>query len=86
LGKQAYENTIELNSGVTKQHTENLVSERGAGGALSGSDSGGASWWPWALGGTALAAGLGVGAYFLFKPSDTQAPYTPGTAGTIEVR
>jgi hypothetical protein len=93
-GKQAYENLVEMNAGVTKQLTVNLLPERDAlslalapaSSRGAASESSGATWWPWALGGTALAAGLGVGAYFLFKPSNIQDPYTPGTAGTIEVR
>jgi hypothetical protein len=42
--------------------------------------------WPWIAGGSALAIGAGIGAYFLFKPSPEPAPYTPGSAGTFEVR
>ncbi len=89
-GRQAYENLVELNAGVTKQLTVSLLSERDASSSASSpgaaSQASGATWWPWALGGTALAAGLGVGAYFVFKPSDIPSPYMPGTAGSIEVR
>ncbi|MCA9597230.1 MAG: PEGA domain-containing protein [Myxococcales bacterium] len=45
--------------------------------------------WPWFVGGAALAAGLGVGAYLLFKPDDETAPPTvPGTLdpGTVQLR
>ncbi len=42
--------------------------------------------WPWIAGGTALAVGAGLGAYFLFKPEPIPSPYVPGSAGTFEVR
>lgn len=37
--------------------------------------------WPWLVGGGALAAGLGVGAFFLFRPSSE--PVNNATVGTI---
>jgi hypothetical protein len=44
-----------------------------------------AAWWPWAAGGAALAAGLGISAYFFFKPQSIRDPYVPGTAAHFEV-
>lgn len=35
--------------------------------------------WPWLLGGGAVAAGLGVGAYFLFRPQEAENNATVGT-------
>jgi hypothetical protein len=35
--------------------------------------------WPWLLGGGALAAGLGIGAYFLFRPSEQKNDASVGT-------
>lgn len=37
--------------------------------------------WVWVAGGSVLAAGLGTGAYFLFKPADKGPP--PPTAGSL---
>ena len=36
-------------------------------------------WWPWVLGGAALAAGLAVGGYFAFRPREAPPP----TTGTL---
>jgi hypothetical protein len=42
--------------------------------------------WIWITGGTLLAAGLGTGAYFLFRPEDKGPPApTPGSLGTVEL-
>lgn len=42
--------------------------------------------WVWIAGGSLLAAGLGTGAYFLFKPEDKGPPApTPGSLGTVEL-
>ena len=46
-------------------------------------DKGMGTTWLWIAGGTVLAAGLGVGAYFAFKPEDE--PPVPGTLGTVEL-
>jgi hypothetical protein len=95
-GKAPYENTIEVAAGATKQLTISLTA---AGGPLAPAASTpvatappdeerkGAAWWPWAVGGAVLAAGAGVGAYYLFKPEPTPgaAAYL-GTLGSVEVR
>jgi hypothetical protein len=48
--------------------------------------SGGVPMWVWITGGTVLAAGLGTGAYFLFKPADKGPPAPmPGTLATWEL-
>jgi len=48
--------------------------------------SGGVPSWVWIAGGGVLAAGLGTGAYFLFKPADKGPPAaTPGTLATWEL-
>ena len=42
--------------------------------------------WMWIAGGSVLAAGLGTGAYFLFKPADKGPPAaTPGSLATWEL-
>jgi PEGA domain-containing protein len=42
--------------------------------------------WVWIAGGSLLAAGLGTGAYFLFRPEDKGPPApTPGSLGTVEL-
>ncbi len=38
-------------------------------------------WVPWALGGTLLAAGLGVGAYYVFAPTPVEQRFVPGSTG-----
>jgi hypothetical protein len=92
-GKSPYETTIELAAGATKQLTVSLTA---AGGPLAPAASAtgaepeekkGAAWWPWAVGGAVLAAGAGVGSYYLFKPETTPgaAGYV-GTLGAVEVR
>lgn len=40
-----------------------------------------AGWVPWALGGTLLAAGLGVGAYYAFAPTPVAQPFVRGSTG-----
>ena len=46
---------------------------------------GGGSSWLWIAGGAAVAAGLGVGAYFLFRPDDQPPEPVPGTLTTIRL-
>jgi hypothetical protein len=42
--------------------------------------------WLWIAGGSLLAAGLGTGAYFLFRPEDKGSPAPlPGSLGTVEL-
>jgi hypothetical protein len=41
--------------------------------------------WPWVVGGAVLAAGAGVGAYFVFRPEDEAAPpIVDGTLGNAQ--
>jgi hypothetical protein len=51
-------------------------------------ESGGISPWWWVGGSLVAAAGLGVGGYFLFRPSSSTASATPGTIypGTLTVQ
>jgi hypothetical protein len=46
-------------------------------------DKGMGTTWIWIAGGTVLAAGLGVGAYFAFQPEDE--PPVKGSLGTVEL-
>jgi hypothetical protein len=48
-------------------------------------DQGGGSPWLWIAGGAAVATGLGVGAYFLFRPDDQPPEPVPGTLTTIRL-
>jgi hypothetical protein len=43
-------------------------------------------WWPWAVGGAALACGAALGGYFLLKPEPVQEPQLPGSLGTVYLR
>lgn len=38
-------------------------------------------WVPWAIGGTLLAAGLGVGAYYVLAPTPVNQPFVRGSTG-----
>ena len=78
-GKKSYSSDLDLTAGVTRQLGITLRPEAQA---MPDAAAGGA-WWPWAVGGAVLAAGAGIGSYYLFKPADTQAPVTPGTVATI---
>jgi hypothetical protein len=46
-------------------------------------DDKGSMTWLWIAGGAVLATGLGVGAYFVFKPEDEEP--VPGSLGTVEL-
>jgi hypothetical protein len=74
-GRESYASVIDLNAGSAKVLTVSLVDA-----------SASRPWWPWVLGGTALACGAAVGGYFLFKPEATQEPQVPGTLGSIYLR
>ena len=43
-------------------------------------------WWPWAVGGAALACGAALGGYFLLRPEPVQEPQLLGTLGTVYLR
>jgi hypothetical protein len=96
--KTPYESTVELAPGATKQLTISLNGDKGplapvasmpAAAQVEGAagETSGGAWWPWAVGGAVLAAGAGVGAYYLFKPEQVPGPtgYV-GTLGALEVR
>jgi hypothetical protein len=70
-GMQAYEATIDLRDGEARSLQVTLEAEHHA--AL----------WPWIAGGAVFAAGMVVGGYFLFKPSDTVTPVPPGKLATV---
>lgn len=54
--------------------------------SLKENQAGGVPTWVWIAGGGVLAAGLGTGAYFLFKPAEKgPPPPTPGTLATWEL-
>ena len=72
-GKQTYRSDVDLRDGETRQLQVTLEDEKQ-----------GASPWPWIAGGVAVAAGLAVGGYFLFRPQDqTTTPVPPGNAGSV---
>lgn len=96
--KTPYEGRVELGAGATKQLTISLSGDKSplvpASAAPSttavasvDSEPSGSAWWPWAVGGAVLAAGAGVGAYYLVKPAPIpgQTGYV-GTLGALEVR
>jgi hypothetical protein len=64
-GMKPYEVSLDLGDDATRTVQVTLEKERGA-------------VWPWIAAGVVVAAGLGVGAYFIFKPSDHQAEQPPG--------
>jgi hypothetical protein len=94
-GKVPFESLVEATIGATKQLTVSLSAERSPLlGAVQAStapnaepraeEKQGSAWWPWAVGGAVLAAGAGVGAYYLFKPEEPGA--LRGTVATVELR
>jgi len=90
-GKVPYEASVEVAEGATKQLTVSLSAEGGALGPLPAvsapREEASSPWWPWAVGGAVLAAGAGVGAYYVMKPEAIPgAPRTTGTLGMLEVR
>jgi hypothetical protein len=70
-GKQTYRTDLDLRDGETRQLQVTLEDEQHGG-----------SPWPWIIGGVAVAAGLGVGGYFLFRSQPTTTtPVPPGNIG-----
>jgi hypothetical protein len=73
-GRQTYRADIELHEGETRQLQVTLEEEKH-----------GASPWPWVIGGAAVAAGLAVGGYFLFRPHEQDTtPVPPGQFGSVQ--
>jgi hypothetical protein len=69
-GKVAYQAEIELRAHESKTLQVSLTSEAQH-----------APVWPWILGGAVVAIGVGVGAYFLFRPQDQTNGVPPGNLG-----
>jgi hypothetical protein len=78
-GKRTYQSDVAVTDDQTQSIRVALESEAPANAA---SDKGGMTWL-WIAGGAVLATGLGVGAYFAFKPDDKDP--IPGTLGTVEL-
>lgn len=83
-GKKTYDGDLDLAAGSTRQLSVTLVSD-GALSTISGDQASGSSWWPWAVGGAVVAAGAGVGGYYLLKPADSQKQPLAGSLGTMWV-
>jgi hypothetical protein len=66
-GKAPYRAQVELREKEARTLQVTLLAEHGP-----------APVWPWIVGGVAVAAGLGVGGYFLFRSQDTTAAVPPG--------
>jgi hypothetical protein len=72
-GMQTYRADLDLRDGETRQLQVTLEA-----------DHGGGSPWPWIAGGVAVAAGLAVGGYFLFRPQQqTTTPVPTGNIGSV---
>jgi hypothetical protein len=66
--------------------TIRVTLEKEQSGAMTPQDSSGNEKWYWIAGGAVVAAGLGVGAYYLFRPEDSGPPApVDGSLGTIEL-
>jgi hypothetical protein len=72
-GKKAYTASLDLRDGETRGFQVTLEDDHGVGP------------WPWIAGGTALAAGMIVGGYFLFRPHDEPAAAPTGTLPTVVI-
>jgi len=72
-GRRSYTAQLDLRDGETRTVQVTLESDRH-----------GAPIWPWVAGGVAVAAGLAVGGYFLFRSPSTEAPVS-GAFGTVQL-
>jgi hypothetical protein len=73
--RETHEALVEVTDGTTKQLAVTLQAKKDESSA----------WWPWAVGGAAVAVGAGVGGYFLFKPTDKVGQPIDGSIGTIRI-
>jgi len=78
-GKRTYQSDVAIQDDQTQSVRVALES---ATPAAAQKDKGSMTWL-WIAGGAVLATGLGVGAYFAFKPDDKEP--VPGTLGTVEL-
>lgn len=74
-GRDAYASVVDLVAGSAKTISVSLTDSNV-----------GRAWWPWILGGSALAAGAAVGGFFLLRPDPRQEPQVPGTLGTVYLK
>jgi PEGA domain len=73
-GKVAYKVQIDLKEGETRRISVTLANERAA-----------APVWPWIAGGAALATGLALGGYFVFRPQGESPSPPVGTLGVVHL-
>jgi hypothetical protein len=78
-GKKPYEAHMELAPGAVRTLQVTLVDDEAVGG-------GGVPTWLWIAGGAAVASGLAVGGYYLFKPSDQAGSRPSGGLDTISLK
>ncbi len=78
-GKRNYQSDVAIQDNQTQSVRVTLES---AAPAAAAQDKGSMTWL-WIAGGAVLATGLGVGAYFVFKPEDEEP--VPGSLGTVEL-
>jgi hypothetical protein len=79
-GKRTYQSDVAVQDGQLSTSRITLEADVGPSAAPAGVPT-----WLWITGGVALA-GLGVGAYFIFKPDDEGAPApVDGSLGTVEL-
>ncbi len=83
-GKKTYDSDVELAAGSTRHLSVTLAKESVLT-AVSGGQESARSWWPWAVGGAVVAAGAGIGAYYMLKPWDSQKQPQAGSLGTMWV-
>jgi hypothetical protein len=78
-GKRTYQSDVAVQDNQTASVRVTLESATPA----AAKEDKGSMTWLWIAGGAVLATGLGVGAYFVFKPEDEEP--VPGTLGTVEL-
>jgi hypothetical protein len=78
-GKRTYQSDVAVQDNQTASVRVSLESATPA----AAKDDKGSMTWLWIAGGAVLATGLGVGAYFVFKPEDEEP--VPGSLGTVEL-
>ena len=78
-GKRTYQSDVAIQDNQTQSVRVTLESAT----PPAAKEDKGSMTWLWIAGGAVLATGLGVGAYFVFKPEDEEP--VPGTLGTVEL-